>query len=142
MTAVDATMIRKVLDEFAAAYASRNVDAVIRCFVREPDMVMVGTGADEIRIGPDQLREQIERDLSQAERLELQLGEIHVSGRDDVAWTFAQPVVTAMVDGEQVRMPLRMTLVLVHDQGQWLVHSGHLSAALAAQQPGQSYAEV
>jgi uncharacterized protein (TIGR02246 family) len=142
MSTVDVAAIRKVLDEFAAAYTAKDADSVARFFTDDPDAVMVGTGPDEIRIGPEQFREQIERDLSQAEGIELQLGDVKVSGRGEVAWTFAQPVVTASVDDEQMRMPMRMTLVLVQENGEWHIHSGHLSVALAEQQAGESFAKV
>jgi len=142
MPSVDDAAIRKVLDEFAAAYTARDADSVVRFFTDDPDGVMVGTGPDEIRIGPEQVRRQIDRDLSQAESIELHLGEVKVSGRGDVAWTFAQPVVTATVGDEQMRMPLRMTLVLVQDNGDWRIHSGHLSVARSEQQAGESFANV
>lgn len=133
-----------MLDEFAAAYTAKNAESVVRFFTDDPDGVMVGTGPDEIRIGPEQLREQIERDLSQAEDIELHLGNVRVSGRGEVAWTFAQPVVTATVGDERMRiwMPMRMTLVLVQQNGDWRIHSGHLSVALAEQQAGESFANV
>jgi conserved hypothetical protein len=142
MSTVDDAAIRKVLDEFAAAYAAKDAESVVRLFTDDPDAVIVGTGPDEIRIGPEQFREQIERDLSQAEGIELHLGDVKVSGRGDVAWTFAQPVVTATVGDEQMRMPLRMTFVLVQQNGEWRIHSGHLSVALAEQQAGESFANV
>jgi uncharacterized protein (TIGR02246 family) len=142
MSAVDDGAIRKVLDEFAAAYAAKDADSAARLFTDDPDGVVVGTGPDEIRIGPEQVRVQIDRDLSQAESIELDLGDVMVSGRGDVAWTFAAPVVTVTVGGEQMRMPLRMTLVLVQQRGDWRIHSGHLSVALAEQQAGESFAHV
>lgn len=142
MSTVDVAAISKVLDEFAAAYTAKDADAVAQFFTDDPDAVMVGTGPDEIRIGPAQFREQIERDLSQAEGIQLQLGDVKVCGRGDVAWTFAQPVVTASVGDEQMRMPMRMTLVLVQENGDWRIHSGHLSVALAEQQAGESFANV
>ena len=142
MSAVDNAAIRKVLDGFAAAYAAKDAESVVGFFTDDPDGVIVGTGPDEIRIGPEQFREQIERDLSQAEAIELHLGDVQVSGRGDVAWTFAQPVVTATVGDEQMRMPIRMTFVLVQQNGDWRIHSGHFSVALAEQQAGQSFANV
>jgi uncharacterized protein (TIGR02246 family) len=140
MSTVDEAAIRKVLDEFAAAYTARDADAVLRHFTDDPDGVLVGTGADEVRIGPDQFREQIERDLSQADRVELHLGDIKVSGRGDVAWAFAAPVVTVTVGQDHIRMPVRMTVVLVQESGEWRIHSGHLSVAHAEQEVGDSFA--
>jgi uncharacterized protein (TIGR02246 family) len=142
MSTVDAAAIRKTLDEFAAAYSARDAESVVRFFTDDPEGIIVGTGADEIRIGPEQFREQVERDLSQAEGIELHLGDVKVSGRGDVAWTFAQPVVTATVGDERMRMAMRMTLVLVQESGDWRIHSGHLSVALAEQLEGESFANV
>jgi uncharacterized protein (TIGR02246 family) len=142
MSAVDVDAISKVLDEFVAAYTTMDPDSVARFFTDDPNAVLVGTGPDEIRIGPEQLREQIERDLSHADSIEFHLGDVKISGRGDVAWTFAQPVLTATVGDEQMRMPMRMTLVLVQDQGEWRVHSSHLSVAMAEQQIGESFANV
>ena len=142
MPAVDEAAIRKVLDEFAAAYSARDADAVLSFFSDDPRGVLVGTGADEVRIGPAQAREQIERDLGQAESIELHLGDVMVSGHGDVAWTFAEPVVTATVGGQKLRMPVRMTLVLVQERGDWRIHSGHLSVAAAEQAAGESFANV
>ena len=102
MSTVDVGAIRKVLDEFAAGYTARDPDAVMRLFTDDPDVVMLGTGLDEIRIGPAQLRQQIERDLAQADRVELHLGDVRVGGRGEVAWVFARPVVTAVVGNERM----------------------------------------
>jgi uncharacterized protein (TIGR02246 family) len=142
MSTVDDAAIRKVIDGFAAAYTAKDAESVLTFFTDDPGGVMVGTGADEIRIGPAQFREQMERDLSQAESIELHLGDVKVSGRGEVAWTFAQPVVTATVGDDQIRMPIRMTMVLVQQDGEWRIHSAHLSAALAEQQAGESFANI
>lgn len=142
MPDVDQATVVKALDDFAAAYSAGDAEAVMALISKDPDSVLVGTGADEVRIGPGQIRQQVERDLGQAEGIEMQLGEVRVSGRGNVAWALAEPVVIATVGGEHIRMPTRLTVTLVNDNGTWLIHAGHLSVAFAEQQPGESFANA
>jgi uncharacterized protein (TIGR02246 family) len=140
MSDVDAAAVTKVLEDFAVAYAAKDVEGSLRHFTSDPDAVMVGTGGDEIRIGPAAIREQLERDLAQADEIDFVLGDVAVSGRGDVAWVFAEPVIVVTIARAQVRMPVRLTAVLVQDDGEWRIHSGHISMALGEQQAGESFA--
>jgi ketosteroid isomerase-like protein len=139
MLDVDEAIVLKAIQDFFAVYSVGDAGAVMALMSRDPDSVVVGTGADEIRIGPEQIRAQVERDLGQAEHLAMQLGDVRVSGRGDVAWAMAEPLVIATVGGEPIRMPTRLTVTLVNDGGRWLIHSLHLSVAFAGQQSGESF---
>ena len=142
MLDVDEESVMEALDDFAAAYCAGDAEAVLALISKDPDSVLVGTGADEVRIGPEQIREQVERDMAQAQRIEMQLGEVRVSGRGSVAWASAEPVVTATVGGEHIRMPTRLSVTLVNEDGAWLIHAAHLSVAFAGQQAGESFANA
>jgi len=142
MPDVDEAIVLKTLNDFAAAYSAGDAEAVMALISHDPDSVLVWTGADEVRIGPEQIREQVERDMGQAERIEMQMGDVQVSGRGNVAWALAEPVVIATVGEEHIRMPTRLTVTLVNDDGTWLIHAGHLSVAFAEQQPGESFANA
>jgi ketosteroid isomerase-like protein len=142
MQGIDVSDVTATLDRFAVAYGAKDVEGVLGLISSDPDTVLVGTGDDEIRIGPDQIREQIERDLSQAEDVTLELGPVRVSIHGDVAWAFAEPTVVATVQGAEHRMSVRMTTILVVEDGQLLIRGGHLSVAFAGQEPGESFAGV
>jgi ketosteroid isomerase-like protein len=136
---IDVSDVQKLLDEFAAAYSAKDTGATLALISSDPDSVLVGTGSDEVRVGPDQVREQIERDLSQADEIILELGPVRVSTRGEVAWAFAEPTVVATIDGVAHRMAVRLSAVLVIEDGRLVIHSGHLSVAFAAQEAGQSF---
>lgn len=142
MAGIDSSDVTALLDRFAAAYSAKDVARVLALISSDPDTVLVGTGGDEIRTGPDQIRAQIERDLSQAEDITLELGPVRVSTRGDVAWAFAEATVVATVEGATHRMPVRMTTILVVDDDTLVIHSGHLSVAFAAQEAGESFADA
>jgi ketosteroid isomerase-like protein len=100
----------------------------------------VGTGADEVRVGSTDIRQQLERDMSQADRINLVLEPTRVSVHGEVAWVFAEPMMELAAGGEDIRMTMRMTLVLVKSGDKVLVRSGHLSVPFAGQESGRSFA--
>jgi uncharacterized protein (TIGR02246 family) len=142
MSDINVSDVIKVLDQFAAAYSAKDVAGVLALVSSDADAVLVGTGGDEIRIGPDQIREQMERDLSQADEIELEMGTVRVTTRGEVAWAFAEPTVVATIQGAKHQMPVRMTTILVVQDGRLVIHSGHLSVAFAAQEAGESFADA
>jgi len=48
--------IKNVLNQFAEAYATRNMNRLLALCAPDPDHVMYGTGADEKRIGPAEIK--------------------------------------------------------------------------------------
>jgi ketosteroid isomerase-like protein len=51
-----AEAVGQALSKMAQAYESRDIDALMACFAPDPDGVMYGTGADEKRVGPAEVR--------------------------------------------------------------------------------------
>ena len=52
---------------FADTLSCRDVDGLLALFAPDPDVVVLGSGTDEKRLGRLELRQQIERAWSQAE---------------------------------------------------------------------------
>jgi ketosteroid isomerase-like protein len=142
MADITVSEVDEALTRFVAAYNAKDADAAMALIGRDPDTVMVGTGADEIQIGPAEIGAHIEQELSQADKIDLKMGPTRVSVHGDVAWAFAEPTVVVSVAGEQMRMSIRMTLVLVKTGDELLIHNGHLSVAYTAQKPGQPFADA
>jgi ketosteroid isomerase-like protein len=137
-----AANVTELFDRFGTAYSAKDVDAVMQLISTDPDTVMVGTGADEVRIGPDEIRRQVEQDVGQADELSLTLGTTRVSVRGEVAWAFAEPVVEVTAGGEHVRMPMRLTAVVTAEADRLVIRSAHVSVAFAEQEAGQSFADA
>jgi ketosteroid isomerase-like protein len=131
--------VRGVLDRFAASYAAKDEEGVLGCFAVGDGGVLVGTGADEWRVGEAAVRTQLERDFAQADSLAVEYGELHIDGTDGVAWFAAKATVRATVDGEPFESALRLTGVLTRQGDGWKIVQSHLSFPAAAQESGRSF---
>ncbi len=133
------TAVRGVLDKFAATYSAKDEVGVLGCFDVGSDGVLIGTGADEWRVGDAAVRAQVERDFAQADSLSVEFGELHIDGTDGVAWFAAKATVRASVGGEPFESALRLTGVVSHQGDSWRIVQSHLSFPADAQEPGRSF---
>lgn len=125
------------LDRFAEGYASRDLDAILAVFA--PGAVLIGTGADEKRIGLGEIRAQIERDLAQSEALNIQYQWATVMARGSVAWVASEAIVRWKTAGAEGSTLLRHTVVLERRGGHWLWVQSHASIPPAEQAEGESF---
>ena len=58
----------------------------MECLAPDADVVLYGTGADEKRIGPEQIQSQDERDWAQTESIAMSFPWSSISGAGTVAW--------------------------------------------------------
>jgi len=131
--------VRGVLDRFAASYSAKDEAGVLGCFAVGDDGVLIGTGADEWRVGEAAVREQLERDFAQADSLWVEYGELHIDGTDGVAWLATKATVRASVGGEPFESALRLTGVCTRQRDGWKIVQSHLSFPAATQEPGRSF---
>ena len=131
--------VRGVLDRFAATYAAKDVAGVADCFALGTDGVLVGTGADEWRIGDGEVRVQTERDFAQADGLSIDYDDVHIDASDGAAWFAARATMRANVSGEPFEAAVRLTGVLSQRADGWKIVQCHLSFPSAAQEPGSSF---
>jgi uncharacterized protein (TIGR02246 family) len=125
--------------KLAEAYAKRDPEAVLALFAADPDVLWVGTGADEKRLGRAQIRAQVQRNLDQSEVLLFRFEWVKASARGPVAWVAAEGAMQAMVEGADISVPVRFTAVLERRDDEWLVIQAHLSVPAAGQAEGASF---
>lgn len=130
--------VLNTLKTFMSCYESRDVEGVMRTVAPDADVVMFGTGADEKRVGPAQVRAQVERDLAQTDSIALRLGWYVVSSAGSVAWVSADVAFEGSVGGQQFTIPGRATAVFENRGDSWLLVNSHFSAPYAGQEEGQS----
>ena len=133
------TAVRGVLDRFAAAYSAKDETGVLGCFDVGQDGVLIGTGADEWRVGDAAVRAQVERDFAQADSLSVEYDELHIDGTDGVAWFAVKSTIRASIGGEPFESALRLTGVVRRQGDGWRIVQSHLSFPADAQEPGQSF---
>jgi len=127
-----------VMDKFMQDYQKRDIEGLMSIFVPDDDQVMYGTGADEKRIGLDQIRFQAERDWSQTEALTFNLTWQQISAAGPVAWLAADGLGQGEAGGEKFEFPIRMTAVFEQRDHQWLLVQAHISLPSVVQEEGNS----
>jgi len=133
------TEVQATIKKFTDAYQARNLQAVLDCFVPDADLVLYGTGADEKRVGPEQLRAQVERDWAQSDSIALSFGWTSISAAGPVAWLAMDGSFTVRAGGNDMTVPARASFVLENRGGKWLIAHSHFSTPAAGQAEGHSF---
>jgi class 3 adenylate cyclase/ketosteroid isomerase-like protein len=128
-----------VLNRLAEAYRQRDLEGVLDLFATDPDVLLIGTGADEERIGPAEVRDQFERDWSQSDAASVEYVRVSVSAAGSVAWLAADMIVRGIVGGQDVTVCGRVTAVLEQRGGTWLFTQWHSSLPAVEQSEGESW---
>lgn len=129
-----------VMERYAQAYSEKDLEGIMATAAE--DFFGYGSGPDEEVYGKEQFRAQVERDLSQSDRISMLLGPSHVSGKGDVAWYAGSCTVEATVSGQDIRMEGRVTAVLKKEGGQWLIAMCHFAMPFGGQETGQSWPQA
>jgi ketosteroid isomerase-like protein len=119
--------VLETLNAFRDGYARRDASAVLATFLPDPEVVCIGTGADEKRLGRAGIKAQVERDLAQTEAISIEFGSRIVSAAGVVAWVTADCALAVTVAGRQATFVGRFTAVLEQRQATWLLAQVHFS---------------
>jgi ketosteroid isomerase-like protein len=128
--------VMATLQTFAEAWASRDIDAVLGLFGPDPDVVVIGSGLEEKRMGRAELREQLLRDWARSEAVSVEFGWHLVSASGVVAWVTADMMVHARIAGKHMTFPGRLTAVLEKRRGKWKWMQSHFSLPAVDQVQG------
>jgi ketosteroid isomerase-like protein len=131
--------IEGAIEAMTLAYRSRKVDDLLACFAPDSDAVLYGTGGDEKRIGPEQIRAQVERDWGQTESAEMAFSWKSIGAAGNVAWAALDGAFNLTAGGQALSLPARVSLVFEKRDGQWLIVHSHFSTPAAAQEEGHSF---
>lgn len=131
--------VQATIKKFTDAYQARRLNDVMDCFAPDADVMIYGTGADEKRIGPEQIRAQVERDWAQSDSLSLSFDWSSISAAGPVAWAAMDGSFKVRAGGQEMTVPARVSLVLENRGGRWLVVHSHFSTPAAGQQEGHSF---
>jgi uncharacterized protein (TIGR02246 family) len=131
--------VREVLDALWDAFSRKDADAWMRLFSAEEDVVLIGSGGDEWRVGPAEVRANMERDFAQADSLAARYGDLNVSGRGDVAWAACPVSIRVRAGDEEVAFDIRTTVVFEQRDGQWRIAQFHGSLPAGEREEGSAW---
>lgn len=122
--------MRSLLERLNQGFARHDLKQVLGLFSPDPDIVFIGSEADETATGPVQLRTLLEGLFARPETYQWHWGEARVRVTGQVAWLATEAVL--VVEGpEQQRLPYRITLVLQRRGERWLIVHYHGSEPAA-----------
>jgi len=133
------TGVMNVMNQFAEAFAKRDLDAALSLFAPDPDVVFIGTGGDEKCIGLDEIKTLFVRDFSQFKDASLKIGWHSVSAAGSVAWVVADLILRANTGSREINLQARSTAVLARRGDRWLIVQSHSSLPAAGQKEGEAF---
>jgi ketosteroid isomerase-like protein len=131
--------IKALVEDVWKEYARKDLEACMGLWTTDADLVAIGTGADELRLGPEELRRGLRRDFEQAENIETAIEWLSISAAGNVAWSAANAWLTATVNGDATTIACRMTNVYEKRNGTWRIMLLHLSLPSVEQESGHSW---
>jgi uncharacterized protein (TIGR02246 family) len=135
--AIEAAVMH-VVTQFAQAFAERDLDRTLALLAPDPDVVFIGTGADEKRVGLTEIKALLERDFAQLDDISLEIGWHSVSAAGSVAWVTGDLHIQATTAGQETSLQARSTTVLERRGDRWLIIQSHNSLPAAGQEAGQA----
>jgi ketosteroid isomerase-like protein len=126
--------VLKTIREMWKAYGRLDVNRVLDSYAPDPDIVVFGSGIDEVYVGPNQAKRGLKRDFAQTRS-----AKVRISAAGRVAWLAANCLFTAHVAGCDVDMAGRLTAVFEKRRGSWLIVQSHFAMPYAGQAAGQSF---
>jgi uncharacterized protein (TIGR02246 family) len=131
--------VQATLQQWKDAYSRRDVDGTLAVMAPDADVVGIGTGPDEWRVGPEAFKAQLERDFAQSEALSVDVEPLVVSAAGPVAWVAGRATVQAQVEGQELTLAGRFTAVLEQREDRWLLVQTHFSLPAAEQAEARSF---
>jgi ketosteroid isomerase-like protein len=131
--------VQATLQQWKDAYSQRDLAGALAVIAPDDDVVGIGTGPDEWRVGPGAFKAQLQRDFAQSEALLVDYEPLVVSEAGPVAWVAGRATVRAWVDGQDLTLTGRFTAVLKQREGRWLLMQTHFSLPAAEQAEGRSF---
>jgi len=131
--------VQATLQHWKDAYSQQDLAGALAVIAPDDDVVGIGTGPDEWRVGPEEFRAQLERDFAQSEALSVDYQPLVMSEAGPVAWVAGRATVQARVDGQDLTLTGRFTAVLEQREGRWLLVQTHFSLPATEQAEGRSF---
>jgi ketosteroid isomerase-like protein len=131
--------VLSTLDKIAEAFEERDLDKMMSLFSTDEDMVVMGTGADEKRVGKSEARSLFKRDWSQSEASSIDYNWRSISAEGKFAWSAVEATVYARIGSREIHLPSRLTIIMKKSGKEWLIVHWHASLPASGQETGEAW---
>lgn len=129
----------ELLDDYAQAYSNKDLDGMLKLFIEDDDLVVIGTGFDEWVKGSAELRSGFRRDMEQADDIKVKFRDVTISAKGKVAWLSGHMNMEAVIKGQATYLPGRLSAVVENRNGKWLFAHLHYSTPAEDQEEGKAW---
>lgn len=134
--------ICNLLEEYSQAYHDKDIERILKLFVDSEELVVIGTGDDEWVNGINELKSGFERDMDQADSINVKFRDISISSSGNVAWISGHMNMEATVGGQDIYLPGRLTAVVLNKNEKWLFANLHYSLPCDLQEEGKAWPDI
>ncbi len=141
MQAIDevAAGVQVALDHYLHGYLARDIEELVGAFGPDAEVMILGSGGDEICRGHAGIRKQITRDWAQSDEIVWEWEPLRVSSAGPVAWAWTDTRISARMGGIVEEIPVRITAVLEERGDRWAIMHLHIAIVAASQMHGESF---
>ena len=136
---MDKEAIMATLEDYAAAYCAKDIDALMKVFVDGDGISLIGTGGDELCGGRVAVREVFLRNFEEATAHQFEWHWSHIVVSGDCAVVAINLTIHLDYQGDDIKVPVRWTVALKKDQDRWKWLHRHASSAATGQEAGAAY---
>jgi ketosteroid isomerase-like protein len=133
------TQVTLTLKAMFDAYSKRDLNGFLSFWAPDPDVFMLGSGADEKSVGIQEFVKSLKRDWGQSDAASIEHKDIAVSMAGSVSWFTTDIIIHGKINTEKFTLPCRLTGVMEKRNGNWLLMQMHFSIPNIQQTPGQSW---
>ena len=131
--------VRATLEDYARTYCAKDIDGLMAVFDDSDDISVIGTGAEELCVGRQEVRQLFLNNFSEAQATQFEWGWSHISQINNQAVVAVILKIHIDLDGVLLQVPIRWTVALRHNGKRWVWLHRHASTAAASQDEGQAY---
>ena len=132
--------IIEVFRELEQGYKQGDVDRCIATFYEE-NVSLIGTAVDEVRLGNEEVRYQLQRDIEQTSFRDLSFSEFQFFFHGNISYSVSDVnFIGETVESENFVMKGRYSAMLEKNNGKWLFRHVHCSVPDYDDSEGNSFA--
>ena len=131
--------INSTLEDYAKAYCAKDINSLMRVFDDTDNISVIGTGADELCVGRAAVENLFLRNFSEATAYKFEWDWVDTRISKNHAVISVTLTIYLETTENQIKVPLRWTVVLKHENDRWVWIHRHASTAASNQGEGQAY---